>query len=118
MELADEIRNEIESNPIILYMKGTRERPLCGYSNRVVQVLDFYGVDYKDVNILVDPEIRVKLSEYSNWPTIPQLFVNGELVGGADIVTELHIRGELLEVLSAGVIRQDSLQQAAEKASA
>jgi monothiol glutaredoxin len=111
MELADEIRSDIETNPIILYLKGTRERPLCGYSNRVVQVLDFYGVDYKDVNILVDPEIRVKLSEVSNWPTIPQLFINGELVGGADIVAALHSRGELLDILSAGVIRQGSLQQ-------
>jgi monothiol glutaredoxin len=113
MELAEQIRQDIESHPIILYMKGTRERPLCGYSDRAVRVLDFYGVDYMEVNILVDPEIRVRLSEYSNWPTIPQLFVNGELVGGADIVTELHHRGELLDVLSAGVIRQAGLEQAA-----
>lgn len=113
MELAEQIRQDIETNPIILYMKGTRERPLCGYSDRVVRILDFYGVNYTDVNILADPEIRVRLSEYSNWPTIPQLFVNGELIGGADIVTELHNRGELLDVLSAGVIQQASLEQAA-----
>jgi monothiol glutaredoxin len=113
MELAEQIKNDIESNPIILYMKGTADRPLCRYSHVAVEVLDYYGVDYKAVNVLVDPEIRVRLSEHSNWPTIPQLFVNGELIGGADIVAELHSRGELLDVLSAGVIRQGQLEQAA-----
>ena len=88
MDLKEQIVNDIDSNSIILYMKGTKEMPMCGFSNSVIQVLNHYGVEYKDVNILEDPMIRVKLSEHSNWPTIPQLFVKGELVGGADITLE------------------------------
>ena len=103
MELAEQIKQEIETNPIILYMKGTKGAPMCGFSNAVVQVLAEYGVDYQDVDILVDPEIRVRLSEYSNWPTVPQLFVDGELIGGADIVVELHKKGELLSILEKAV---------------
>jgi len=99
MDLKEQIVNDIDSNSIILYMKGTKEMPMCGFSNSVVQVLNHYGVEYKDVNILEDPMIRVKLSEHSNWPTIPQLFVNGELVGGADITLELHQNGQLLDIL-------------------
>ena len=99
MDLKEQIINDINSNSIILYMKGTKEMPMCGFSNSVVQVLNHYGVEYKDVNILEDPMIRVKLSEYSNWPTIPQLFVEGELVGGADITLELHQNGQLLDIL-------------------
>ncbi len=104
MDLAAQIKSDIESNPIILYMKGTAEMPRCGFSIRAVQVLEHYGVSFKDVDILADPEIRVRLSEYSNWPTIPQLFVNGELVGGSDIILELHERGELLPVLERAVL--------------
>ena len=99
MDLKEQIINDINSNSIILYMKGTKEMPMCGFSNSVVQVLNHYGVEYKDVNTLEDPMIRVKLSEHSNWPTIPQLFVNGELVGGADITLELHQNGQLLDIL-------------------
>ena len=82
-------------------MKGTKEMPMCGFSNSVVQILSHYGVDYKDVNVLTDPQIRVNLSEYSEWPTIPQLFINGELIGGADIAMELHSDGKLLDILDA-----------------
>jgi len=99
MDLKEQIINDINSNSIILYMKGTKEMPMCGFSNSVVQVLNHYGVEYKDVNTLEDPMIRVKLNEHSNWPTIPQLFVNGELVGGADITLELHQNGQLLDIL-------------------
>ncbi|MBT4053779.1 MAG: Grx4 family monothiol glutaredoxin [Candidatus Marinimicrobia bacterium] len=99
MDLKEQIVNDIDSNSIILYMKGTKNMPMCGFSNSVVQVLNHYGVEYKDVNILEDPMIRVKLSEHSNWPTIPQLFVKGELVGGADITLELHQNGQLLDIL-------------------
>ena len=99
MELKQQIKEDIEKNPIILYMKGTKEMPMCGFSNSVVQVLNHYGLDYKDVNILEDPNIRIKLSEHSGWPTIPQLFVKGELIGGADITIELHQNGQLLDVL-------------------
>ncbi len=103
MDLKEQIINDINENPIMLFMKGTPEMPQCGFSNAVVQVLNHYGVDYKATNVLMDPEIRIKLSEHSNWPTIPQLFVNGELIGGADITIELHNNGQLLDILdSAG----------------
>ena len=99
MELKERIIHDIKENKIILFMKGTKETPMCGFSNSVVQILSHYGVDYKDVNVLTDPQIRVNLSEYSEWPTIPQLFVEGELVGGADITMELHQEGKLLDIL-------------------
>ena len=99
MDLKETIVKDIENNQIILYMKGTKDMPMCGFSNSVVQILNHYGVEYKDVNILEDPMIRVKLSEHSNWPTIPQLFVKGELVGGTDITKELHENGSLLDIL-------------------
>ena len=99
MNLEKQIKSDIEKSPIILYMKGTKSAPMCGFSNTVVQILNYYGVEYKDVNILADPEIRIKLSEYSNWPTIPQLFVNGELIGGADIAKDLHESGQMFDIL-------------------
>ena len=99
MDLKEQIVQEIDNNNITLYMKGTKEMPMCGFSNSVVQILNHYGIEYKDVNILTDPMIRVKLSEHSGWPTIPQLFVKGKLIGGADITMELHNNGELLDIL-------------------
>ena len=99
MDLKEKIIKEINDNRIILYMKGTKEMPMCGFSNSVVQILQHYGVNYKDINVLDDPLIRVKLSEHSNWPTIPQLFVKGKLIGGADIAMELHQNGQLLDIL-------------------
>ena len=99
MDLKEQIKNDIKENPIILYMKGTKDMPMCGFSNQVVQILSHYGVTYKDVNILEDPEIRIQLSEQSGWPTIPQLLVKGKLIGGADITMELHQKGELLDIL-------------------
>ena len=99
MDLKQQIIDDIGDNSIILYMKGTKEMPMCGFSNSVVQVLNHYGLDYKDINILEDPNIRIKLSEHSGWPTIPQLFVKGELIGGADITIELHQNGQLLDIL-------------------
>ena len=99
MDLKEQIINDIQDNPIILFMKGTKDMPMCGFSNSVVQVLNHYGIEYKDINILDDPNIRIKLSEHSGWPTIPQLFVKGELIGGADIALELHQNGQLLDIL-------------------
>ena len=99
MDLKEQIINDIQDNHIILFMKGTKDMPMCGFSNSVVQVLNHYGIDYKDINILEDPNIRIKLSEHSGWPTIPQLFVKGELIGGADITLELHQNGQLLDIL-------------------
>ena len=99
MDLKEQIINDIQDNPIILFMKGTKDMPMCGFSNSVVQVLNHYGIEYKDINILEDPNIRIKLSEHSGWPTIPQLYVKGELIGGADITLELHQNGQLLDIL-------------------
>ena len=99
MELKERIIQDIKNEPIILYMKGTKERPMCGFSARVVNILNSHSVIYQDINILEDPEIRQRLSEYSNWPTIPQLFVKGELIGGCDIVMELESKGELADIL-------------------
>ena len=99
MTLKEKIINDIENTPIILYMKGTQERPMCGFSAKVVNTLNSHSVIFQDVNILEDPEIRVRLSEFSNWPTIPQLFVKGELVGGCDIVMEMDSKGELKDLL-------------------
>ena len=103
MELKEQITKDIKNNPVILYMKGTQDMPMCGFSNSVVQLLRHYGVEFKDVNVLENPEIRVKLSEYSNWPTIPQLFINGELIGGCDIVMEMDTKGELKDILKKAV---------------
>ena len=99
MTLKEQIAHDIENTPIILYMKGTKERPMCGFSAKVVNTLNSHSVVFQDVNIFEDPEIRVKLSEYSNWPTIPQLFVKGELIGGCDIVMEMDSKGELKDIL-------------------
>ena len=98
--LKEQIINDIKSNDIILYMKGTKDMPMCGFSSTVVKVLSMYNVEYKDINVLEDPNIRIKLSEHSNWPTIPQLFVKGELIGGCDILVELHNSNELEKILS------------------
>ena len=99
MDLTEKIKIDIESNAIILFMKGTKQMPMCGFSATVVNLLNSYDVQFADVNVLEDPEIRVKLSEHSNWLTIPQLFVNGTLVGGCDIMMELHNNGELQGIL-------------------
>ena len=98
MNLKQQIKDDIENNPIMLYMKGTKLMPMCGFSATVVNILNAYGIEYESVNVLEDPDIRIKLSEYSDWPTIPQLFVNGELIGGCDIAIELHENGELKNI--------------------
>ena len=95
MNLKGQITKTINENMIVLYMKGTKDMPMCGFSNAVVQVLNSYGLPYVDVNILEDPNIRIQLSEITNWPTIPQLFIDGEMVGGCDITLEMHQSGEL-----------------------
>ena len=99
MDLKEQIIHDIQNNPIILYMKGTKQMPMCGFSNSVVQILNHYGVDYKDVNILEHADMRPALSELSGWPTFPQLFVDGELLGGCDITVDMHQNGTLLDAL-------------------
>ena len=94
------IDNEVKSNDMVLFMKGTPAMPMCGFSGQVVQILDYLGVAYKGINVLEDMNIRQGIKEYTNWPTIPQLFVKGEFVGGCDIVREMFQAGELQDVLA------------------
>jgi monothiol glutaredoxin len=97
--LREQIQTAIDENDVILFMKGTPDQPMCGFSARTVAILQSVGRPFAAVNILPDPRIRQELSALSNWPTIPQLFVRGELVGGCDIVTEMYESGELHKVL-------------------
>jgi monothiol glutaredoxin len=91
----DQIRDTVTGNDVVLFMKGTKTMPQCGFSSRVAGVLNFMGVEFKDVNVLADDGIRQGIKDYSDWPTIPQLYVKGEFVGGCDIVTEMTLSGEL-----------------------
>ena len=95
MSALDQIKADIEANDVVLYRKGTKEMPQCGVSSRVAGVLSYLGVTYKDVNVLADADIRQGIKDFSDWPTIPQLYVKGEFVGGCDIVTEMTLSGEL-----------------------
>ncbi|TMM07359.1 MAG: Grx4 family monothiol glutaredoxin [Actinobacteria bacterium] len=99
--LREEIQNAITENPVLLFMKGTPDQPMCGFSARTVAILQSVGKPFAAVDVLPDPRIRQELSALSNWPTVPQLFVNGELVGGCDIVTEMYESGELQQSLGA-----------------
>ncbi len=96
----EQIKADIANNPICLFMKGTKEAPQCGFSAHVVQILNSYGLPYHTVNVLDDWNIREGIKSYTNWPTIPQLYVKGQFVGGCDITAELHRKGELKGVLS------------------
>ena len=89
------IDNEVKTNDVVLFMKGTPQFPQCGFSGQIVQILDHLGVPYKGVNVLDDADIRQGIKDYSNWPTIPQLYVKGEFVGGCDIIREMFQAGEL-----------------------
>jgi monothiol glutaredoxin len=114
----DEIRtflqNAIDENEVMLFMKGTPEQPACGFSMRTSGALNALGVRYAALDILPDPRIRQELSGISNWPTIPQLFVNGKLVGGCDIVTEMYETGELAELLGVEQPAEDAAPEAPE----
>ncbi|MGH8476926.1 MAG: Grx4 family monothiol glutaredoxin [Methylococcales bacterium] len=99
MDVLDRIKQQIEQNPVLLYMKGTPSFPQCGFSGRAVQVLQACDVEFSYVNIFEDPEIRENLKRYSNWPTFPQLFIHGELIGGSDIILEQYESGELQKLL-------------------
>ena len=95
----DRIRKDIQNNDVVLYMKGTAVFPQCGFSAAVVQVLSHLGVRFKDVNVLEDNDIRQGIKDFASWPTIPQLYVRGEFIGGCDIVREMYASGELQELL-------------------
>ncbi|AGT08633.1 Grx4 family monothiol glutaredoxin [Paracoccus aminophilus] len=94
-DVRQKIQDTIDSNNVVLFMKGTKEMPQCGFSSRVAGVLNYMGVDYRDVNVLADDGVRQGIKEFSDWPTIPQLYVKGDFVGGCDIITEMTLSGEL-----------------------
>ncbi len=98
-DIKSTIDTTVKSNDIVLFMKGTAEIPQCGFSGRSVQILKQLGVDFKDVNVLADDALRQGIKDYTNWPTIPQLYVKGEFVGGADILMEMYQSGELASML-------------------
>ena len=101
MDTQSTIKRQVTGNPVVLYMKGTPQFPQCGFSATVVQILHACGVrDFFSVNVLEEPEIRQGIKEYANWPTIPQLYVNGEFVGGSDILREMYQSGELQKLLA------------------
>ena len=104
-----QIQSQIEANPVMLFMKGTAMFPQCGFSARVTQILGHIGVPFATANVLEDPALRDGIKQFSNWPTIPQLYVAGEFVGGCDIVTEMFQSGELQSLLAAkGLVPQDA----------
>ena len=107
------IEEIVRSRDVVLFMKGTKAMPQCGFSSKVAGVLNYMGVDFADVNVLADADIRQGIKDYSDWPTIPQLYVKGEFVGGCDIVTEMTLSGELDAMLDAHGIAYD--KDAAEK---
>jgi monothiol glutaredoxin len=101
MSVLDRIKAEVETHPLVLFMKGTPEYPMCGYSSRAVEVLKAAGASgFRTINVLADPEIRANLPRFSNWPTFPQLFIHGELIGGCEITLELHESGELARMIA------------------
>ncbi len=96
----DQIKTDLESNDVVLYMKGSKNFPQCGFSSQVVQILNHVGLtDFKDINVLTDQDIRQGIKEFNDWPTIPQLFVKGEFVGGCDIITQMYQSGDLQTLL-------------------
>ncbi len=107
------IRDLVTTNDVVLFMKGTKTMPQCGFSSRVAGVLNFMGLEFADVNVLADDAIRQGIKDYSDWPTIPQLYVKGEFVGGCDIITEMTLSGELDQLFEAKGISFD--KDAAEK---
>lgn len=109
MDVLDRIREQVESNPVIIYMKGTPQMPQCGFSMRASEALKQCGQEFAYVNVLMDPEIFQNLPRFADWPTFPQLYINGELIGGCDITLELAEKGELQEMVSnAATQKKDS----------
>jgi len=100
MDVVERIKSELSSSPVVLFMKGTPDFPQCGFSAQTVAALRAVGAEFKHVNIFEEPELRDALKRYSNWPTYPQLYINGELIGGSDIIMEMYNSGELQKVLA------------------
>lgn len=110
MDIIETIKDQVTSNPILLYMKGSPDAPQCGFSAQVVQVMMACGERFAYIDILSNPEIRANLPQFSDWPTFPQLFVEGELIGGCDIIVEMHESGELLPIIKAASPQEDDVQ--------
>jgi monothiol glutaredoxin len=106
MSVIEELETQVKANPILLYMKGSPDAPQCGFSSKASQILIACGKPFSFVDILSNPEIRANLPEYSDWPTFPQLFINGEHVGGSDIIAEMHESGNLQELIDTVVIEE------------
>jgi monothiol glutaredoxin len=105
MSIEQFIDNEVKGNDVVLFMKGTPQAPMCGFSSQLVQILDHLGVNYKGLNVLESDELRNGIKMYSNWPTIPQLYVKGEFVGGCDIVREMFQAGELKQLFADKAVK-------------
>jgi monothiol glutaredoxin len=99
MSISEFIDKEVKGNDVVLFMKGTPQFPMCGFSGQVVQILDYLGAPYKGLNVLDSADLRQGIKDYSNWPTVPQLYVKGEFVGGCDIIREMFQAGELQQLL-------------------
>lgn len=113
MSAEDTINQTIAANDVVLFMKGTKSMPQCGFSSRVAGVLNYMGVEFADVNVLADEEVRQGIKDFSDWPTIPQLYVKGEFVGGCDIITEMTLSGELDTLFAENGVGYD--KEAADK---
>ncbi|MBN8291404.1 Grx4 family monothiol glutaredoxin [Rhodobacter sp. NTK016B] len=107
MSVQDQIREKVDSTDVVLFMKGSKTMPQCGFSSRVAGVLNFMGVEYTDIDVLADPDVRQGIKDFSDWPTIPQLYVKGEFVGGCDIITEMTLSGELDQLFDAKGVTYD-----------
>lgn len=113
MTAETQIKDTVAANDVVLFMKGTKSMPQCGFSSRVAGVLNFMGVEFADVNVLADEDMRQGIKDYSDWPTIPQLYVKGEFVGGCDIITEMTLSGELDTLFTENGVTYD--KEAADK---
>ncbi|AGI68405.1 putative glutaredoxin [Octadecabacter antarcticus 307] len=113
MTAETQIKETVTANDVVLFMKGTKSMPQCGFSSRVAGVLNFMGVEFADVNVLADEDLRQGIKDYSDWPTVPQLYVKGEFVGGCDIITEMTMSGELDALFAENGVTYD--KDAAEK---
>lgn len=108
-ELTEKIQEIVDASDVVLFMKGTKDMPQCGFSSRVAGVLNYMGIAYRDVNVLADDAVRQGIKDFSDWPTIPQLYVKGEFVGGCDIVTEMTLSGELDQLLDQKGVAYDKM---------
>lgn len=108
MDVLERIKEQVESNPVVIYMKGTPQLPQCGFSSRTAEALISLGIEFAYVNVLTDPEIFQNLPRYADWPTFPQVYIDGELIGGCDITLEMHESGELEKMAKEAIAKKAS----------